>query len=221
MTVVKICGISEIENAVAAAEAGADYIGMVFAASRRRVTPETASGIVKALKNISPRPLTVGVFASQSVEEVNRTAEECQLDVVQLSGGEDWDYCRRIDYPVIKVVHIRGERTAAEVFKEMRPEVPFTMRHGCTIMLDSGSGGQYGGTGQIFDWGIAREVCREARVIVAGGLNAVNVTELIETARPWGVDVSGGVETNGAKDIDKIRLFIRTVKEAGRVRKCS
>ncbi|HEY42326.1 MAG TPA: phosphoribosylanthranilate isomerase [Dehalococcoidia bacterium] len=214
MTVVKIDGISRIEDARAVVEAGADYLGLVFAPSPRRVTPETAREIVGALGDIPRRPQVVGVFVNTLASEINHLADFCGLGMVQLSGDEPWEYCREIERPVIKVIHVSGHEGAEAVFDEISTGERALGTDGFTCLLDTKVKGIYGGTGEKFDWQLAREVGRQRPVIIAGGLNAENVGEAIRTARPWGVDVSSGVETNGSKDITKIRAFIRAVRRA-------
>ena len=115
MTWVKICGISDVTTAVAACESGTDYLGMVFAPGRRRVTLAQARKIVDAVLQQDSRPQIVGVFVNQPADEVNRIADYCELDWVQLSGDETWDYCRQITTPLIKVFHIAPDARQAEV----------------------------------------------------------------------------------------------------------
>src|SRR5512147_2674184 len=106
-------------SALAAARAGTDYLGLVFALSRRQVLPSRAAEIVQAVHTLSPRPGTVGVFAGMPAGDVNRILEYCGLDIAQLSGGEDWDYCRKIRFPLIKAIHISPATTAKEVLAEI------------------------------------------------------------------------------------------------------
>jgi phosphoribosylanthranilate isomerase len=208
MTRVKICGIRSEEQALVAARAGADFIGLVFADSPRRVSPARAKKIVAALKNDYARVEAVGVFVNAPANEVNRLAGSCRLDRVQLSGDEDFEYCRAIERPIIKAV-----RPGA-----FADEKPLFEWKDAVILLDTAVPGRHGGTGQTFDWGLAVPIARRFPVILAGGLTPENVTEAIQTVRPWGVDVSSGIETNGAKDTAKIEKFIKAVREADRIR---
>lgn len=214
MTMVKIDGISRTEDARAVTEAGADFLGMVFALSPRQVTPEIARRIVGALKGIQARPHVVGVFVNTPAKEVNRLADFCGLDMVQLSGDESWEYCREIERPVIKVVHVPRDKGAETVLGEIFLGESVLGLDGFTCLLDTEMEGRYGGTGEKFDWVLAREAGRHRPVIIAGGLNAENVGKAIRTAKPWGVDVSSGVETYGSKDISKIKAFVRAVRRA-------
>jgi len=214
VTRIKICGISSVEHALATAEAGADYIGMVFAESRRQVSPEKARGISGAIYRQKHRPHIVGVFAGTPVADVNRIAGFCNLDLVQLSGGETWDYCLQIGSPLIKVIHIAPGTTTGEVMSVIEEGNRLLKDKDYLFLLDTGTGQALGGTGQVFDWAIAQEVAAKYPVMVAGGLTPDNVTGLIKQVHPWGVDVSGGVESGGIKDIEKIKSFIQAVKQA-------
>ena len=115
MTRVKICGISDIESAIAASQAGTDYLGMVFASSRRQVSPEKALTIVEAVQQLDSHPQVVGVFVNKPAAAVNQIANYCKLDWVQLSSNESWDYCREIEMPLIKVFHIAPNARHAEI----------------------------------------------------------------------------------------------------------
>ena len=213
MTRVKICGIKEEVHALAAAEAGADFIGLVFARSQRQVTPAQAEKIASAVKKSGNTPEVVGVFVNMPAAEVNRIADFCHLDWVQLSGDESWDYCKELAKPIIKVVRI-GERQQPDgICADLAAgEKVLTQKH--IYLLDSQAKGRYGGTGKTFDWSLARQVAEQFPVIIAGGLTPENVAQAIEMAAPWGVDVSSGVETGGIKDIGKIRAFIEAVRRA-------
>jgi len=211
MTRVKICGIREEVHALAAIKAGADFIGFIFAPTRRQVSPAKAREIVDVVKKSSSAIKTVGVFVDTPASEVNRLADFCGLDWVQLSGNESWEYCRQIARPIIKAIRI-GQQLREEINAELTAGLKTLSPQRFIILLDSQVEGKYGGTGITFNWRLAQQVVREFPVIIAGGLNPQNVAQAIEIAAPWGVDVSSGIETGGIKDVAKIKAFIEAVR---------
>jgi phosphoribosylanthranilate isomerase len=211
MTRVKICGIRDKNHALAAVEAGADFIGLVFAPSKRQVTPNQACEIVSAVKKSSDVTKVVGVFVNAPASQVNEIADFCALDCVQLSGDESWEYCREIIEPIIKAIRI-GQQSPEELCAELSAGGELLPAQRFITLLDSQVEGKYGGTGESFNWNLAQQVAEKFPVIIAGGLDPKNVARLIETVRPWGVDVSSGVESNGLKDASKIRAFVKAVR---------
>ncbi|MBL7210047.1 MAG: phosphoribosylanthranilate isomerase [Dehalococcoidia bacterium] len=214
MTRVKICGLSEAQHALAAARAGADFIGLVFAPSRRRVSTEKALEVVEVVRELAYRPDVVGVFANSVAREVNRTADYCHLDWVQLSGDETWDYCQQIERPIVKTVHVSAAKTYEEIVDEISAGYQLSLSQRVVCLLDSQVGDAYGGTGLVFDWQLAKEVSPRFPVFIAGGLTPDNVGQLVKEVQPWGVDVSSGVEVNGVKSVEKIKAFVDAVRSA-------
>jgi len=212
MTRVKICGIRDKNNALAAVEAGADFIGLVFAPSKRRVIPAKAREIASAAKKSSDTTKVVGVFVNAPASDVNKIANFCALDWVQLSGDESWEYCREVFKPVIKAIRV-GQQSSEELYADLSAGGKLLPPQRFIALLDSRIEGKYGGTGESFDWNLAQQVAKRFPVIVAGGLNPRNVAQVIEAVAPWGVDVSSGVETGGVKDTAKIRAFIEAVRK--------
>jgi len=165
------------------------------------------------VKSLSPPPLVVGVFVNTAAGEVNRIADYCGLDWVQLSGDEPWEYFKQVERPFIKAIRVPRRAVAEEVLADI--SLGHKLRkQDFVILLDSHVEGSYGGTGQAFDWRLAGQVAERVPVIIAGGLSAENVGQAIETVRPWGVDVSSGVENEGVKDITKIKSFVLAVRRA-------
>ncbi len=221
MTLVKICGVSEPRHARAAASYGADLIGVVVAPSRRQVTMGQARRIADALGDrLGPpaapsvtaveqrlraaRPLLVGVFADQDADTINGIADECGLDLVQLSGSEPWEACGLLNRPVLKCLKVREGQAA--------PDVLTQVHGGALLLLDPYVEGTYGGAGVTLEWEVAAQVAEKEPVMLAGGLRPENVARAVGTVRPWAVDVSSGVETEGVKDVAKIRAFIKAAK---------
>ncbi len=219
---VKICGVRTVHHARIAAEAGADFVGLVFAPSRRQVTSAEAREITSA--TYTRRPRFVGVFVNADPDEVACVAGAARLDLAQLSGSESPEECARLRVPYIKVAHVRVGMTADDVLHiiDQYPDaVGFVLdAMGGAQLLYKGGGSEgegdspWGGTGATIDWSLAAEVARRADkpVTLAGGLRPETVSEAVRIGRPWGVDVSSGVETGGVKDDEKIRAFIDAVK---------
>ena len=216
MTLVKICGISRVEDALAAANAGADFLGIVLEPrSRRCLGADDARRLVKSFRAQWHReqPQWVGVFANQPLEDVNHLLTHCDMDLAQLSGHEPPDYCLQVVRPVLKVIHVRNDTPAQEVMEEVKRSLTMYLDSGHLCMLDTFKQGVLGGTGQVFDWDVAQELARDHSFLLAGGLRPDNVSGAMRQVRPWGADVSSGVETDGQKDAAKIAQFIVQVRE--------
>ena len=215
-TTVKICGVRSLDDALVAARAAADYVGMVFVPGRRRrVDPESARIITDGLRTGDLEgPKSVGLFGDQPLDEVLDTIATAGLDYVQLCGEEPLDYCRAVlEYAgVIKVLHVADD-DSADAVAGVANRIDAFAAAGCTVTLDSQVVGLHGGTGQSFDWSIAAQLAASGRrFLLAGGLTPANVAEAVAVVRPWGVDVSSGVETDGVKDPDKIKQFVANAR---------
>jgi phosphoribosylanthranilate isomerase len=194
---VKICSITNEEDAILAAQYGADAIGLIFADSPRQITPAKAGEIVRA---VSPFITTVGVFMNQTVDFVKEASAVSGVDRIQLHGEESPDFCAQAGKRVIKRIMVKPSDTAAFIMDRIKP-----YSH-CDILLDPGAGG-----GQIFDWRLVSDL--EWPIILAGGLNPNNVWAAIQMAHPFAVDVSSGVECHpGKKDPEKLKAFLQEVK---------
>ncbi|GAA5986361.1 hypothetical protein JCM5350_002894 [Sporobolomyces pararoseus] len=253
---VKICGLKTPEAALAAADAGADFLGLIFVpGSKRHVSLSQAQAIISSVRTRqkstpsstpSPssldtsdwfslqssrlashprKPLFVGVFQNPTLPELLHTIDTLSLDAVQFHGSEPTHWAKLVSVPVIRAFHV-DEKAEADV--EEAAQLREATRPGfhSLALLDTkvskAKGALSGGAGKVFDWSVARRLVESRReegqgrlpIVLAGGLDASNVQEGIETVRPFAVDVSGGVETNGEKDLDKIREFIKLAKSA-------
>lgn len=203
----KICGITNLEDAHEAIRCGADALGFVFhKASPRYLSPAEAGKIIRRLP---PFVNMVGVFVNVAVTEIAEIAKKALLDTVQLHGDEDPDFCSEMmeaGYKVVKAVRVRDRESLSSLSQ-------YPMING--ILLDSYSREVYGGSGEKFDWSLAREARKYGRIILAGGLNPENVAEAIREVAPYGVDISSGVEkVPGIKDHEKLRAFFEAIAGA-------
>ncbi len=199
---IKICGMTNTEDAVAAAELGADAVGFVFAPSPRQVSAEKAREIIMALP---PLIQTVGVFVDEDPEKVTSIAAFCHLDLLQFHGKESPAYCRRFGQRVIKAVRVQNQN-GLEGCSQYSGVV-------AALLLDTYVSGRPGGTGLTFDWNLALEAKTYGRIILAGGLNPDNVAAAISAVKPYAVDASSGLEQKpGVKDHEKMARFIQAVR---------
>lgn len=209
MTYVKVCGMMEPEEACAVAHAGVDFLGLVFyPRSSRCVTPDRAREIVSAVRSTEEPARLVGVFVDESPERVLEVVRQCDLDMVQLHGNESpqtvgWLIEQGI--MVIKAFRVRDGSSLDSIGSY--PAVAY--------LLDAYVPDRPGGTGSRFDWSLATAAKAHGKVVLAGGLDAGNVSEAVRTVQPWGVDVSSGVEISpGHKNIEEVRRFIAEAKKA-------
>ena len=193
--------MTSAQDALYAAECGADAVGFIFhKKSPRFITPRVAKVIAAELP---PFVLRVGVFVNETVERIHKIADNCGLDVVQLHGNETPAFCNRIRKKVIKAFHVQDAESLASMAQ-------FKVDG---FLLDTFQEGEWGGTGEVFDWDLVKRAKKFGTVIVAGGLNSSNIVEAIEKSRPYGVDVCSGVEKKpGIKDLKKVQEFIEAAK---------
>lgn len=203
MTKIKICGITNLEDALMAVEMGADALGFIFSeVSQRKISPERAEQIIPVLP---PFIKTVGVFVNQSAEEIKEISAKTCIDVIQLHGHESPTFCRSFKQKVIKAIHVENK---SDLFKMTEYKVS-------AFVLDSKVEGKFGGTGRTFNWDFAVEAKKLGPVILSGGLNPENIAEAIDQVNPYAVDVASGVEVEpGVKDPDKVAAFIKEVRKA-------
>jgi phosphoribosylanthranilate isomerase len=197
---VKICGITDLTTALAAIDYGADALGFVFAESSRKISVEKAKDIVAHLpKEI----LKVGVFVNEGKEKIEEIASSAGITHVQLHGDETPAFSESLSFPVIKAISIHDDQSLKRIED-----------HSCEYILLDGPKGKYrGGNGLAFDWNcISANEIKNKKLILAGGLHEENVEDAIRLIKPYMVDVSSGVETEGKKDLDKIQSFINKAK---------
>lgn len=203
---IKICGITNQEDALSADQLGADALGFIFAPSPRQVSAEKAREIIETLPPMVQR---VGVFVDEDPEKVAATATYCDLDLLQFHGSESPGYCGSFDRRVIKAIRVRSKRDVRGLSEYSKGIDAF--------LLDTYVSDQYGGTGTTFDWNLALEAKRYGRIILAGGLSPHNVAEAVSLVRPYAVDASSGLEQSpGVKDHGKMARFIESVYQAAK-----
>jgi len=198
---IKICGITNLEDALMAVEAGADALGFVlFRGSPRYIPPEQAAAIIHRLP---PFVQTVGLFVNEELATVNEVADQCGLDLVQLHGEETPDYCAAVRRRIIKAFRVKDASSLDEI----------TNYRVAACLLDAWSPAAHGGTGTTFNWEIAARAAASHCIILAGGLSPENVAVAVATVRPYAVDVSSGVESApGKKDAGQVSRFIRATR---------
>jgi phosphoribosylanthranilate isomerase len=206
---VKLCGIKRPEDIVFMNEFLPDYVGFVFAGTKRRITPETAAGLAQHLDG---RIKKAGVFVNERPESAAQTVNLVGLDVVQLHGDETAQ----------DIAALRGLLPGIEIWKAVRVRdrgtIPASLRLGADLLLlDSFSKNEYGGTGRTPNFGLIREANLKIPFFLAGGLNSENLPDAIRELSPYGVDISSGIETGGVKDRRKIGQIMRILRGSGKV----
>lgn len=192
MTKVKICGLSTVEAVETAVQAGADYIGFVFAKSKRQVSLEQAHELARLVTGTTK---IVGVFVSPSLEDLEQAIAQVPLDVVQIHGTFDEALIQKISVPVIRAIQLSDGEA------QLRSQADY-------LLFDA----PVAGSGQTFDWDLLKDQKIQQDFFIAGGLTVDNVCQARETFQPYALDVSSGVETDGHKDIEKIKAFIEGAK---------
>lgn len=198
---IKICGITNLDDALFAEDAGADVLGFVFADSPRQVDEEKAAEIISGL---SGKARKAGIFVDEPLERVTAVRGKLGLDLVQLHGEESPDYCQRLSPGVIKLIRVSNDFDPAEIAGHPAD----------FFLLEGQKKDRAGGTGETFLWDYAKALKGNEQIILSGGLNPGNVVSAIDVLCPGGVDVSSGVEKEpGIKDHAKVREFIRLVRK--------
>ena len=212
---VKIDGLREPQHAAAAAASGADLLGFIFAPARRQVSAAMARACIDAGRDAAEgrTVVAVGVFVDASPSEIAAVVDEAGLDVVQLHGEEPPESLLNVRAPVFKALRPKPEAIATDVIAEIN-RYRSTATPPIGFLIDGYSEQASGGTGARADWVVAAEINAEIPILLAGGLDAENVSAAIRRVRPWGVDVSSGVEIGGVKDADRIAAFIRAARAA-------
>jgi phosphoribosylanthranilate isomerase len=198
---VKICGMTNLKDVKVAVDGGVDAVGFIFyKKSPRSVTMQAVRKIVLELP---PFVNSVGVFVDETAEQINKIADRCKLDRVQLHGDESPAFCKKIRRRVIKVIRVKDIQSLKKL-----SDYPVS-----SFLLDTISEDQYGGTGKVFDWNLAYSAKKYGPIILAGGLTPINVRQAIQRIQPYGVDVCSGVESQpGIKDHQKMQAFVKNVK---------
>ena len=198
---VKICGMTNLKDVKVAVDGGVDAVGFIFyKKSPRSVTMQAVRKIVLELP---PFVDSVGVFVNETAEQINKIADRCNLDRVQLHGNESPTFCKKIRRRVIKAIRVKDIQSLKKL-----SDYPVS-----SFLLDTFSEDQYGGTGKVFDWNLAYPAKKYGPIILAGGLTPINVHQAIQRIQPYGVDVCSGVESQpGIKDHKKMKAFLKNVK---------
>ena len=202
---IKICGMTQLKDALFAIEQGADAVGFIFyKKSPRSTTMKTVRDIILKLP---PLAGTVGVFVDETVERVNKVADYCGLDMVQLHGDESPAFCRKIHRRVIKAFRVKD-------FQSLKKLQKYSVSG---FLLDTFSDNLHGGTGKTFDWNLVLPAKKIGPVILAGGLTPSNIRQAVSQVRPYGVDVCSGVEKSpGVKDPEKVRAFLTNIRSGSK-----
>ncbi len=214
MTIIKICGIKTLKDALAAIEAGADYLGFNFyPKSVRFIEKETCAEIISVLKREHPQIKLVGVFVNSPVDEVKNILETCHLDLAQLHGDETPEMLESFSGKAFKAVRLSASTSVDLSVYPFLKSVPESALP--ALLIDAAVKGVYGGSGVTADWSAAAELAKKYPLLLAGGLTPENVADAVRQVKPWGVDVASGVESAPSeKDAAKMSAFVKAVKRA-------
>lgn len=206
-TKVKICGLTSLEDARFTAGALVNYLGFIFfEESPRFVTPAEAGAIINWIEG----PECVGVFVNQPMDDVNMLARQTGIDLVQLHGNESPEYCELVEKPVIKVIHVENDSSEAELQQAIEPYLSVADY----LLFDTKTDGQWGGTGQAFDWSLIKNISAGTPIFLSGGLNVKNIRDACRQVAPYGVDLSSSLESEpGKKDFDKVEAFMEEMRD--------
>ena len=213
MSKLKICGLKRLQDIQYVNQYSPDYVGFVFAKSTRQVTPGQAAELKRALK---PEIRSVGVFVNEEIDRIITLLEEGIIDFIQLHGDEDIAYVKRLQEKIGRLP-VKGSRQQGKIIKAIRVSDRQDIEKSLIfptdyLLFDTYTRGQYGGSGECFDWKLLKEVDRP--FFLAGGLQLGNIQEAVEAVHPYCLDISSGAETDGVKDEEKIRRLVETVKAA-------
>tara|TARA_Y100000746_G_C15369173_1_gene393392 strand:- start:111 stop:752 length:642 start_codon:yes stop_codon:yes gene_type:complete len=209
MTKIKICGLKLKNDFEFVASLNVDYAGIIFVENvKRQISTTEAEKISDVVNKINNPPKLVGLFADQKLEYIKKIYHRYGLDYVQLCGSENEEFLNELDIPFIKQIKLKNDIN----FKQIFNQIEFVKSIGGLVSIDTYKEGHYGGSGELINLSDAKKIINKYKVFLSGGLNSDNITNIIETIKPWAVDVSSGVELNNKKNICKIEKFVNNVR---------
>tara|TARA_B100000530_G_scaffold87689_2_gene53334 strand:- start:104 stop:745 length:642 start_codon:yes stop_codon:yes gene_type:complete len=209
MTKIKICGLKLKNDFEFVASLNVDYAGIIFVENvKRQISTTEAEKISDVINKINNPPKLVGLFADQKLEYIKKIYRRYGLDYVQLCGSENEEFLNELDIPFIKQIKLKNDIN----FKQIFNQIEFVKSIGGLVSIDTYKEGHYGGSGELINLSDAKKIINKYKVFLSGGLNSDNITNIIETIKPWAVDVSSGVELNNKKNICKIEKFVNNVR---------
>jgi phosphoribosylanthranilate isomerase len=214
MTKIKICGLTNLNDALAAIDAGADLLGFNFyPKSPRYIDIGICRGITSKLRYRSAHVIFVGVFVNASVAEIHATLETCGLELAQLHGDEPPEMLEILNGRAFKAVRLSASTSVATSVYPFQKSAPASASHPA-LLVDAAVKGLYGGSGMVADWSAAAELSKQVPLLLAGGLTPENVGAAVQQVQPWGVDVASGVEASSrVKDSGKMKRFVAEVRK--------